>query len=84
MIKGNLLNIPNNLLTKFQANEIDEIMITGMGTCHTAAVAIAANMRNHPIIKQSQIKINRSASWQSSSSSIRAYCCDWKLQKGPG
>ena len=53
MIKGDLLNIPNNLLAKFQANEIDEIMITGMGTCHSAAVAIAANMRRHLILKQS-------------------------------
>ena len=53
MIKGDLLNIPNNLLAKFQANEIDEIMITCMGTCHSAAVAIAANMRRHLILKQS-------------------------------
>ena len=51
------LQIPKNLLTKFQANEIDEIMITGMGTCHTAAIAIAAIMRNHPIMEQSQIRI---------------------------
>jgi len=53
MIKGELLNIPNNLLAKFKANEIDEIIITGMGTCHSAAFAIAANMRKHKILKQS-------------------------------
>ena len=56
-LKGDLLRIDKELLTKFKANEIDEIVITGMGTCHTAAVSIAANMRNHPIIKQLQIRI---------------------------
>jgi glucosamine 6-phosphate synthetase-like amidotransferase/phosphosugar isomerase protein len=57
MIKGDLLKIPKKLLHKFQANEIDEIVITGMGTCHTAAVAIAAIMTNHPAIKESKIRI---------------------------
>jgi len=57
MIKGDLLKIPKKLLHKFQANEIDEIVITGMGTCHTAAVAIAAIMNNHPAIKKSKIRV---------------------------
>ena len=57
MIKGNLLQIPKKLLHKFQAKEIDEIMITGMGTCHTAAIAIAAIMSNHPAIQESKIRI---------------------------
>jgi glucosamine 6-phosphate synthetase-like amidotransferase/phosphosugar isomerase protein len=57
MIKGDLLQIPKKLLHKFQANEIDEIVITGMGTCHTAAVAIAAIMSNHPAIKESKIRV---------------------------
>ena len=52
MIKGDLLQIPKKLLHKFQVNEIDEVVITGMGTCHTAAVAIAAIMNNHPAIKE--------------------------------
>ena len=53
MINGDLLNIPKNLLAKFQTNEIDEILVTGMGTCHSAAVAIAANMRKFLILKKS-------------------------------
>ena len=57
MIKGDLLQIPKKLLHKFQANEIDEVVITGMGTCHTAAVAIAAIMNNHPAIKESTIRV---------------------------
>jgi len=57
MIKGDLLQIPKKLLHKFQVNEIDEVVITGMGTCHTAAVAIAAIMNNHPAIKESTIRV---------------------------
>jgi len=57
MIKGDLLKIPKKLLHKFQNNEIDEILITGMGTCHTAAVAIASIMNNHPTFKESKIRI---------------------------
>jgi len=57
MIKGDLLQIPKGLLRKFQANEIDEVVITGMGTCHTAAVAIAAIMSNHSAIKESTIRV---------------------------
>ena len=57
MTKGDLLQIQKKLLHKFQANEIDEIVITGMGTCHTAAVAIAAIMSNHPAIKESNIRV---------------------------
>jgi len=57
MIKGDISQIPNSLLEKFQANKIDEIIITGMGTCYTAALAISANMRNHPAIQQSKIII---------------------------
>jgi glucosamine 6-phosphate synthetase-like amidotransferase/phosphosugar isomerase protein len=57
MIKGDLLKIPKGLLHKFQANEIDEVVIIGMGTCHTAAVAITAIMNNHPAIKESKIRV---------------------------
>ncbi|SVE52682.1 uncharacterized protein METZ01_LOCUS505536, partial [marine metagenome] len=57
MIKGDLLQIPKKLLHKFQVNEIDEIVITGMGTCHTAAIAIAAIMSNHPVIQESKIRV---------------------------
>ena len=55
MIKGDLLKIPKVLLHKFRINEIDEVVITGMGTCHTAAVAIAAIMNNHLAIKESNL-----------------------------
>ena len=57
MIKGDLLQIPKKLLHRFHKNEIDEVVITGMGTCHTAAVAIAAIMNNHPAIKKSKIRV---------------------------
>jgi len=57
MIKGDLLKIPKVLLHKFRINEIDEVVITGMGTCHTAAVAIAAIMNNHLAIKESKIRV---------------------------
>ena len=57
MIKGDLLQIPKKLLHKFQANEIDEIVITGMGTCYTAAITIAAIMSNHPAIRESLIRV---------------------------
>ncbi len=57
MIKGDLLQIPKKLLHKFQVNEIDEIVIMGMGTCHTAAIAIAAIMSNHSAIKESKIRV---------------------------
>ena len=57
MIKGDLIQIPKKLLNKFQANEIDEIVITGMGTCHTAAIAIVAIMSNHPAIQESKIMV---------------------------
>jgi glucosamine 6-phosphate synthetase-like amidotransferase/phosphosugar isomerase protein len=57
MIKGDLLKIPKKLLHQFHNNEIDEVLITGMGTCHTAAVAIAAIMSNHSAIKESKIRV---------------------------
>jgi len=37
--------VPRHILEKLKSNEIKEIIITGMGTCYTAATAIALYMR---------------------------------------
>lgn len=45
VIVGDVANIPESLLKALETGFIREIIITGMGTCYTAAVAIAGYMR---------------------------------------
>ena len=45
LFRGDLLAIAPNLLDKIRCGGLDQILIVGMGTCHTAAMAIAAYMR---------------------------------------
>ena len=45
MFRGDLLTIPETLISKLINKEITKIVIIGMGTCHTAAMVIAGNMR---------------------------------------
>jgi glucosamine 6-phosphate synthetase-like amidotransferase/phosphosugar isomerase protein len=58
MFQGDLLDLPSELFSRISTGQIKEIVFTGMGTCYTAAAAIATYFRGCTEVAGLQLNVS--------------------------
>jgi len=58
VFQGDLLDLPSELFNRISTGQIKEIVFTGMGTCYTAAAAIATYFRGCAEVAELQLTVS--------------------------